>query len=149
MADDISVKITADIADLQEQFAIAKTSVSDFSSELNKLASQAQEGGLNEVPGQTSRAAEAARRLADESAQGDEQLAQKRIAAAQQANNFDLSQGQESLSLWTEYAYEAADAKFDAEVAYLQKKAAADKNSAAAEQRDRDQEKLAEQEYSN
>jgi hypothetical protein len=147
MADDISVKITADIADLQEQFAQAKASISEFAGELTELAHQAQDGGLNAIPGEANRAAESARRLADEIAQDDEQLALKRIAAAQQANNFDLSMGQESASLWKEYAYEAADAKYDAEMAYLQKKAAADKGNLAAEQKDQDESKAAFQAY--
>jgi hypothetical protein len=149
MADDISVRITADIADLQEQFALAKSSVSDFSLELKELARQAQDGGINDIPGEANRAAETARRLADEIAQSDEQLALKRIAATQQANNFDLSMGQESVVLWKEYALEAADAKIDAETTYLQKKAAADKSNAVAEQRDQDQMKIANQEYLN
>ena len=149
MADSISVRITADIADLQEQFAQAKSSVSDFAAELGELARQAQSNALTDVPGTMNRTAEAARRLADEIAQSDEQLALKQIAAAQQANNFDLSMGRESLATWKEYAEENADAKFDAEYKYLEKKEAADKSNAAEEQRDQNQLKSAYQDYKN
>jgi hypothetical protein len=149
MADDISVRITADIADLQEQFARAKAGVSDFSVELNEIARQAQDGGLNAVPGEATRAAETARRLADEVAQDDEQLALKQIAAAQQANNFELSMGQESLDQWKETAQEEASAKLNAEFDYLNRKAATDTSDAAAEQRDQDRMKIAHQDYLN
>ena len=93
MADSISIRITANIADLQEQFAQAKSSVSDFAAELGELARQAQNNTLTDAPGTMNRTAGAARRLADEIAQSDEQLALKQIAAAQQANNFDLTMG--------------------------------------------------------
>lgn len=95
------------------------------------------------------KAAEIARRLSDEIAQSDEQLSLKKIAAAESANSFELSMGQESLDQWKAIAVDEANAKYAAELTYLQKKAAADKGKVVEEQRDLDQIKALHQEQAN
>ncbi|HTT84968.1 MAG TPA: hypothetical protein VMF67_15940, partial [Rhizomicrobium sp.] len=46
MTDSVSVKISADIADLQDQFALAESAISDLADALNKLGEQGEAGGL-------------------------------------------------------------------------------------------------------
>lgn len=104
---------------------------------------------INQEAEAASRAAAEQRRLLDEQAQGVEQLALKRIAAAESANNFELSMGEESLDKWKQVAIEEADAKYAAELSYLNKKAAADKGNAVEEQKDLDQIKVLTQEHAN
>lgn len=101
------------------------------------------------APPDDSRAADAARRLTNEIAQDYEQLALKVISSAQQANNFQLSMGQESLERWKQNAQAEADAKLNAELAYLDKKLVADQGNAAAFQKDLDQIRAAYQENAN
>lgn len=241
MTDNVSVSISADIADLQDQFAEARTTVSDLADELNRLGEQAQTAGemldrdategaskafatvaasareylevlaqlthvdrpsedpademldariavlkseekkiQNTLPqsldgyqvptkvpipevqapvidiadpqkaqGQANRAADIARHLTEEIAQSDEQLALKQIAAAQQANNFELQMGEESLEQWKRNAREEADAKLSAELAFLDKKLVADQGNALAFQKDLDQIRAAYQEHDN
>lgn len=101
------------------------------------------------VPKDGSRAGEAARRIAGEIARDDEQLAQKQIAAAEHANNFELAMGQESLEKWKQNAQEEADAKLNGELGYLDKKRVADEDNAAAFQKDLDEIRAAYQDHTN
>ncbi|HLY04275.1 MAG TPA: hypothetical protein VKR31_00860 [Rhizomicrobium sp.] len=102
-----------------------------------------------ESEGQANKTAEIARRLSDAIAQAAEQLALKQISAAESANNFELQMGQESLEQWKAKAVEEADAKYNAELTYLQRKAAADKGNVVEEQKDLDQIKALHQEHAN
>src|ERR1700722_9454015 len=74
MADNISVKVTADVIDLTTKFAVAKASSSGLSSELNKLGKEAASTGLSDtLKAQLTQVAEqsvaAKARVADLSAQ--------------------------------------------------------------------------------
>jgi hypothetical protein len=61
MADTISVKITADVVDLQAKFAVAKAESQALTAELNKLARQAAQGGMTDaLKAELDKAAEAA-----------------------------------------------------------------------------------------
>ena len=61
MADNVSVKITADVVDLQAKFAVAKAESNALTAELNKLARQAAQNGMtDELKASLTQAAEAA-----------------------------------------------------------------------------------------
>ncbi len=152
MSDSLSIKIGADIADLQDGLERAKDAILELANAfqgLQDFSSRADVSNAAGVQEETSHAAEAARRLADEIAQSDEQLALKQIAAAQQANNFELQMGEESLAQWKQKAQEEADAKLNAELAFLNRKLAADQGNALAFQKDLDQIAAAYQEHDN
>jgi hypothetical protein len=101
------------------------------------------------VQAEASKAAEIARRLADEIAQSDNQLAQKQIESAERVNNFDLQMGRESLDQWKQNAQQEAGAKLSAELSYLDKKLVADQKDVVAFQKDLDQISAAYQTHDN
>jgi hypothetical protein len=104
---------------------------------------------LSDLESGTNNAVALLRNAAEEMARGFEQLSLKQIDAAQKANDFELSMGQESLDQWKKNAQDEADAKLNAELAYLDKKLVADQGNAAAFQKDLDEIRAAYQDHTD
>ncbi|HEX3429548.1 MAG TPA: hypothetical protein VHT03_01570 [Rhizomicrobium sp.] len=98
---------------------------------------------LSDLESGAEQAAELLRKCADELARGFEQASLKEVAIAEDRNNALYRLGQESLDQWRSDAIAEADAKYAAELQFLDRKAAADKNDAAAEVRDLQQRRVA------
>jgi hypothetical protein len=144
MADDAQIKITIAGAlddSLEDAASAAKEQIDQLASSAASVAEISAAAG-EQVAAKAHGAAAMAARDAD-------MLAQKQISAAQMANNFELSMSQETLEQWRQNADAEAEGKSNAELGYLQKKAAADKANSAEEQRDLDQLTIAHQEYAN
>jgi hypothetical protein len=75
-------------------------------------------------------------RAAEEMARAFERASLKEIAVADDRNDALWRLGQESLDEWRSTAIAEADAKYAAELTFLERKTAAEKNDAAAEARD-------------
>ena len=99
------------------------------------------------APKGVGRATDDARQIADEKLQIDEQAALKSIAIETDHNDFLYAMGEESLDKWKQQADEEANAKYVSELAFLDKKTAADRGDAAAEARDLEQRALLYQEH--
>ena len=93
------------------------------------------------------RATDDARHIADEKLQIEEQAALKSIAIETDHNDFLYAMGEESLDKWKQQADEEANAKYASELAFLDKRTAADRGDAAAEARDLEQRALLYQEH--
>ncbi|HEY3778771.1 MAG TPA: hypothetical protein VGL35_12005 [Rhizomicrobium sp.] len=87
------------------------------------------ESGTTEAVALIGRAADAILRIAEESSL-------KQIAIEEDKNDFLYRMGEESLDQWQANATAGEDAKYEAELAFLEKKAAVDSADAAAEARD-------------
>jgi len=137
MGDAVEIAFRADLADLE---AGAADAVALLGNTAAGMADAFAAGG-------GSREEDAARRIADEKIRIDEQASLKEIAIAEDRNNFLYAMGEESLDRWKAQAAEEENAKYAAELAWLDKKAAADRGDAAAEARDLDERALLYQDH--
>lgn len=102
---------------------------------------------LAELESGTEEAAALIERVTGEMLRIFEQASLKEIAIAEDRNNFLYRMGEESLEQWKANATAEENAKYEAEVAWLDKKSAADKDDAAAEARDLAERQLLHQEH--
>ena len=86
-------------------------------------------------------------KAADDMARAFEQASLKEIAIASDRNDALYRLGAESLEQWKAQAVTEAEAKYAAELQFLDRKAAADKGDAAAETRDLEQRRIAYEEH--
>jgi hypothetical protein len=98
---------------------------------------------LSDLETGTEEAAALLSRAADEMARAFEQASFKEIAIAQDRNNALYRLGAESLGQWRAQAIAEADQKYAAELSFLDRREAADRNDAAAELRDEEQRRVA------
>ncbi len=126
MSDSVEIAFRANLADLETGTADA---VSLLRSAADEMADAFAAGGA-------SRADDAARRIADAKIRIEEQASLKEIAIAEDRNNFLYEMGEELLDTWKAQALAEENAKYAAELAWLDRKAAADRGDATAEARD-------------
>lgn len=150
MTDNLSIKISADIADLQTGLERAQDAILELANAFQGLQDSSSRADIgSSATAQSKQAADAARRLTDEVARSDEQLTLKQIEATRQASNFDLQMGEQSLAQWKQIAASEADAKLNAELGFLDKKLVADQGNVLAFQKDLDEIRAAYQEHDN
>ncbi|HEX4079589.1 MAG TPA: hypothetical protein VHX61_12040 [Rhizomicrobium sp.] len=129
MSDAVEIAFRADLAELESGTA-------DAVALLNGAAGQMADAFAGK--GDT-READEAQRIADEKIRIEEQVSLKEIAIETDRNNFLYQMGEESLDQWKSQAAAEENARYAAELAWLDKKTAADQGNAAAEARDLEQ----------
>jgi hypothetical protein len=97
---------------------------------------------LSDLETGTERATALLRTAADEMARGFEQASLKEIAVADDRNDALYRLGKESLDEWRSDAIAQADAKYAAELTFLDRKTAAEKNDAATETRNAEERRV-------
>ena len=122
----VEIAFRADLADLESGTADAVSLLGNAAGEMADAF----------APRGDSREADEARRIADEKIRIEQEASLKSIAIEEDRNNFLYQMGEESLDQWKEQAQAEEDAKYGAELAFLDRKTAADRNDATAEARD-------------
>jgi hypothetical protein len=137
MSDAVEIAFRADLSDLESGTADA---VALLDNAAGKMADAF-------APRGDSRESDEARRIADEKIAIEEQVSLKEIAIESDRNNFLYQMGEESLDEWKSQAAAEENAKYAAELAWLDKKTAADQGNAAAEARGLEQRALLYQDH--